>query len=234
MNAKTVVEATHGILDKARDFSHFVLFGTFVLFLDSVLVVFKNTALVDVTLNYLKESISIGAILIFVCSFFLFVSFIVGAVKVALTGILLFVPYKWIAFFHGDQRWTEYRKDYVFQPYLKRFAVLNNNSVAYQEYVNWKTKQVNDNLEHYSLAFLIASLFNVFAWTRSDNAILNILFSVDRDSGIFSADALIMALASVLYLALFYLGICVGCALKQRSREDDYVYLPNHGIDGKK
>ncbi len=226
---KNTVDIANGILSKANDFKYFVLLGTFILFLDSSLIFYKNTALINLNISYLKDNISVGSILIFLCLFCLFVSFVVGTIRMMLSALIYMIPYEWSALFRLDSYSKIDYDNYISSSDLKTFAITNNNQVAYDAYLNWKSENTSKLLEHYSLSFLLASTLNLLAWFKSDDAILNILFSIDSNANLLSVDTFIMMLSSILYIALFYLGVIVGCGLTF-DRLSHYIYLHNHGI----
>lgn len=227
---KNTIDAVNGVLTKANDLRYFVLLGTLVLFLDSSLILYKDSALVDLSVSDLKDDITIGSILIFICFFCLFVSFVVGSTKVLISGIFQLIPYGWTSIFNTSEYSRIDYDNFISSSDLKRYAIINNNRVAYTAYLDWKNKKSDGLLEHYSLAFLLASLLNLFAWVQSENAVLNILFSIDGDASILSADTLVLTLSTLLYVALFYLGVILGCGLKY-DRLEDYIFLHGHGID---
>lgn len=226
---KSTVDIANGILNKANDFKYFVLLGTFILFLDSSLIFYKDIALINLKISYLKDHVSVGSILIFLCLFCLFVSFVVGAIRMMISAFICMLPSKWTELFQADHHIKIDRGNYIASSDLKKFAILNNNQVAYDAYLNWKSESTNKLLEHYSLSFLLASVFNLLAWFKSEEAVLNILFSIDSKASILSADIFILLLSFILYLVLFYLGVIVGCELTY-DRFKNYIYLYKHGI----
>lgn len=226
---KNTIDAVNGVLTKANDLRYFVLLGTLILFLDSSLIFYKDYALVDLKASDLKDDITIGSILIFVCFFCLFVSFVVGSMKIFISGIFQLVPYNWISFLHSSEHSEIDYDNFISSSDLKKYSIVNNNQVAYNAYLDWKNRKSDGLLEHYSLAFLLASLLNLLAWMQSEDAVLNILFSIDSGASILSADTLVLTLSTLLYMALFYLGVIVGCGLKY-DRLEDYIFLYRHGI----
>lgn len=226
---KNAIDVVDGVLTKANDLRYFVLLGTLVLFLDSALIFYKGRALIDLRVSDLQGEITLGSILIFICFFCLFISFVVGAVRILIAALSQFIPYRVISFLNGSE-WSRIdHDDFISSSDLKKYSIINNNQVAYNAYLDWRNKRSDRLLEHYSLAFLLASLLNLFAWMKSEEAVLNILFSLDGDASIFSADALVLMLSTLLYMALFYFGVIVGCGLKY-NRLEGYIFLPGHGI----
>src|SRR5690606_15126324 len=72
---KNTIDAVNGVLTKANDLRYFVLLGMLVLFLDSSLILYKDFSLVDLSVSDLKDDITIGSILIFICFFLSFCVF---------------------------------------------------------------------------------------------------------------------------------------------------------------
>ncbi len=233
MIIKESIKTTNSILQKANDFKYFALLGSFVLILDFTLVMYYGVALIDLSFGFVKNDVSVGSVLIFFAMFSLFISFVVGTFRSVLIGIFQFVPYNIIRFFSKNDFYEKNEEiHYLTINELKRFAIKNNNNVAYSMYLNWQEEKKSESLlEQYSLAFLMASILNAYvSFTLSDNTILSFSFLDKSNLNEFSIDLLIIFLTIILYVGFIYIGIFRGCGLALRDYGRNRFYIYNHGI----
>lgn len=228
-----VVHATNSILDRASDFKYFVLLATFLLFLDSTLILYgaDGSSLQSVTFKALKDEFMVGSILLFICLFCLFLSFISKTLQYIVTMLLFLIPNKVWLFLSLKERTEKFDNiNFVRPTILLNFAIKNNNKVAYEEYLSWKRRQDDRSFSDYSFSFLIVSAWNGYAWLTRDEGILSNLLSLDTDFSIFTVDIYVLTFTIILYFALFFFGIFVGCGIIENN-EENKISLPNHNID---
>ena len=180
-------------LDRANDFKYFALLGAFVFFLDYMLILRTNTPVLKLEYEMLSKEISIGEILLYFCLFTFFLSFLVPFTRYLIKcGVGLIIPYKWLYFIFGDP-WKDIDpNDYFYDFQLQEYAIKNDNSVAYQHYKSLLSSQSNEQkLYHFSIAFLLATIFDLYAYFINNDALIAgfiILFSesIDRHINNFS------------------------------------------------
>ena len=233
MTIKELTKSTNNILQKANDFKYFALLGSFVLILDIALVMYYDVALMDLSFERIKNDLSVGSVLIFFAMFSLFISFVVGSIRTLLTSIFCIVPSKVRIFFSNNDFYEKgEEKHYLTSTELKKIAIKNNNNVAYLMYLNWQEEKKSEKLlEQYSLAFLMASILNIFVSTESDNTLLSSLFLRSYNLSEPSVDYLILILITMLYLGFINIGLIRGCGLAIRNYGKDRFYIYNHGIE---
>ena len=140
------IKSTTSILQKANDFKYFALLGSFILILDATLATYYDVALIDLSFEIIKKDFSIGVVLIFFAMFSLFISFIVGTVRYILTIIFLLIPYKVISFIDNNDYYGKFEKEhYLTSSELKRYAIKNNNNVAYSVYLKWQEEKKSES-----------------------------------------------------------------------------------------
>lgn len=230
MVAKEAIESANSFLKKANDFKYFALLGTFILILDSALVEYYDTPLIRFTLESAKEKVSLGAILLFLGFFTLYISFAVGALRYSMFFLITLLPYKFTAIFNDHEKYKCKSDHYISESDLKKYAIHNDNNVAYSYLLAWQQSESDTKLlEHYSLAFLAASILNIAAFFDSNEVVLGFLLNINQNAGLFSVETIVIILSTLLYGSLFYLGVLRGCGLIYSPFKKIFLY--NHGIE---
>ncbi|MFC5707600.1 hypothetical protein [Aeromonas eucrenophila] len=226
MLEKTASEANK-ILDKADDFKYFVLLGTFIMILDSSLIQANNISLLNMTWGDIELKITIGDILVFICFFSLYITFIITTIKFCILGIAMSLPTKILMFFNSTSVDRQPRRECIHVSRLKSMAIRENNSIAYDVVKEeQKEKDSNRQLERYCLAFLVASLVNYFAGSDKTESVLSVLFYISDINNPTFFESIKMVLGSLLYFGIFRIGVLIGCGFIYDTSDRDYIYLP--------
>jgi hypothetical protein len=226
---KDAIETANHFLNKAADFKYFALLGAFILVLDSALVAYYDLPLLKLTVGEVNDKVSVGACLIFLAIFTLFVSFVVSAIKYILIVLFSLLPVSCSNFFNSKGSFSLDKNHYVDESKLLKYSIEKDNQVAYSVYKSRQDVKNSDQfLEHFSLAFLLASLLNIVVATKGDGIVLGFLLNIDTNAGVFSTESMIFSFSLILYACLFYLGVMRGCGLIYSS--SDHFYMYNHGI----
>ena len=226
---KETIETANSFIKKANDFKYFVLLGTFILVLDSALVGYYDTPLIKFTFETAKEKLSLGGILLFLGFFTLYISFAVGALRYSLIFLITSLPCKFTALFNNPEKYSYESEHFISESDLKKYAIHNDNSVAYSYLLSWQQSESDIKLlEHYSLAFLVASILNAAA-SDSNDVVLGFLLNINQNAGFFSIETIVVILSALLYGSLFYLGVLIGCGLIHVPNNGIFIY--NHGFE---
>jgi len=226
---KDAIETANHFLNKAADFKYFALLGAFILVLDSALVAYYDLPLLALTVGEVKDKVSVGACLVFLAVFTLFISFVVSAIKYILIVIFSLLPVSFSNFFNSKDSFSPDKNHYVDESKLLKYSIEKDNQVAYSVYkLRQDLKKGDQLLEHFSLAFLLASVINIVVATKADGIVLGVLLNIDTSSGVFSTESMLFTFSMILYACLFYLGVMRGCGLIYSS--SDHFYMNNHGI----
>lgn len=227
MSWDKIVKTTNSQLDKAKDFRYFAMLASFVLFLDYILIIFNGQAISQITYGILKDGLHLGQTLIFFGLYAFFLSFFVPLVQYVIRMIAITIPFSWLYYFYHD-KWKDVKsKDCFYLRDLKKYAVKNNNSVAYNYYRDLiedssKEKQMN----HFCLAFLISILLDIYAYGTNGRALVS-AFKPFFDE---SADSFLVILLAMIFYALcifcFYFGVIKGCGFSLQST--DKYYFEDH------
>lgn len=216
-------------LDKARDFRFFALLASFVFFLDFALITFKNIPLTQLTYESIKSDFYFGEMLVFFILFAFLLSFIVPFIRHANRFLIFLLPSKFTQLFESDDFKYSNREDFVYIWRLEKFAVKNNNAVAYR-YCKEKEEETDKTrqMEFFCLAFLVTSVLDFCAYTVNNEALFSALLPFfNSEQKPYFADALIAMSLYCLYIFCFYWGVVRGSSLIYR-RTEDMVYFPDN------
>jgi hypothetical protein len=219
-----VLTAINNQLDKARDFRYFFLFGSFVLFLDFLSILKLDISLFQMEYKYFSTGIKFGEVLIFFTLYTFFLSFFVPTIRRLLTIVFLSLPYQVLSVFRNEQFNRVKVKDRYYDFQLKNYAIKNNNAVAYQHYQNLLATDLEDEqLYHYSLAFLIAVLMNTYAYTINESALISLTTTFFNEN----EGNLLHTLCSLVFFFFcwinFYISIIQGCGISVPPIKEQYM-----------
>jgi len=217
------VEKINNQLEKVREFRYFLLLACLLFFLDSCLIFFYGTPLISFDHKDFLEKSNLGDVLIFFSLFALFLSFIVPVVSFLLFFLYLATPYGVIKFFSPKDPEKIDPKDFFCISQLKYYSVRHGCTVAQNYLQKFEEEERKEKqLEFLSLAFLVSTLLNIYAYLKNSDALFsNFLKIFNDDSFVNSILALILLL---LLCSCFYLGV-----IKSHfTSKDDRIYFPNH------
>jgi hypothetical protein len=156
-------------------------------------------------------------------------SFLVPLVQRALAFSVNFIPYEALSFFHHDQWRGITPKDYFYLRNLERYAIKNENSIAYDYYKSLVFEQAKkDQHNHFCLALIIAAALDGYAYTRSADALFVRFFSVFLEEEISFFNFLISNSLLALMIYCIYFGFIKGCGFSLSSTEK--IYFPDHNF----
>ena len=220
---------TSEVINKANDFKYFLLFGTLILYIDCISIISTNTSIININTDYISKDLSVGLFLILILSFYLYISFFVIFIKTLIMVFITSLPEK----FHN---WWNKRNSYpvdlniwIHSSDLKRYAVLNDNAVAYSLYLNWKKETSINLLELYALAFLIISSISIFLSKTHNETVFNYLYGLIENPTFPFMKIILFSIIYIFFCSIFYIGIIRGCGLN-RNEFSNYIRLEDHGI----
>ncbi len=232
MSDKTI-STVNGFLSKVDNFKYFVLVGTFTMMLDTAFIYAKGVSLLDVNWNYINTSTTIGDVLVFLCLFSLFITFVSSTLIYIIRTIYFSLPSGvWVFFNPSTDRNHPYKNDYISVDRLRSNAIKNNNNVAYMA-ANEKCLETSstEQLERYSFSFLIASFINWIIGNNDIESIIMPFFIFSEKSDLFSFDTTKAILTTILYISVSYLGVVRGCGIVKNSIYEDRIYIENHNMN---
>lgn len=222
-----VANEANQLLSKIDDFKYFVLLGTFILMLDSTLITHSNASLLRLSWNEVDKTFTMGSALAFICFFSFYITFIVATARILIIAIVSFIPFGIINFFKSNSSAVEPRKDLKNIWELRTMAIKNNNAVAYEAFKEKQQKKDSNNkLEQYCLAFLIASIINLFSSSEEAESLIITMTSITNMNDMSPIENIKFILTCLLYLGIMKIGILDGCGFTYSYTEDNYIYLP--------
>lgn len=213
-------------LGRADKFSHFVLFSTFVFFLDGTLVYYKGMSILSLDWGYVSSKLKVGEVLVFFCMFSLFMTFVVGFLKNALTIIGLILP-DWLRFDQYEEL-TRRRGDYKTTSQMVNFAIDEDNSIAYNVAIK-KIEELESGraFERHCFAFVLVSLISFFIGSSDVASLVRKIFTFKPNQDVFSIEMVKSILVLSLYMTTFYIGVLKGCGFIDKSNYSERIYHPN-------
>jgi hypothetical protein len=159
-------------LEKAKEFRYFALLSTFIFFLDFCLVVFHKSHISILSYASMANDYNIGQIILFFALFTFFMSFVVPLVKYLLIFSSALLPYTVISFFSNESRERIDPNDYFYLSQLERYAIKNNNAIAYEYYKSLTSEKEKENqLNYFCLSLTISICLNCYAYFQNEKAI---------------------------------------------------------------
>lgn len=226
MLSKAASEANQ-ILSKIDDFKYFVLLGTFVMMLDSALIYSNNISLLKIKWSEVESTITIGDALVFICFFSLYITFIITTIRLSILAIASILPLSIRGLFNSDKSTMPSKQNYVSIWKLKSIAIRTNNPIAYDVL---KTKQQSKDsrtqLERYCLAFLVASVVNIFSSAEEVKSLITTMSLITDMNDMTPIESIKFLLCCLLYLGMFKIGVLDGCGFIYDHSDEYYVYLP--------
>ncbi len=214
-------------LEKAKEFRYFALLASFVFFLDFCLIVFRDQPLIGLTYSSAASDIPFGHVLLFFCMLAFFMSFVVPLVRMMITFLGFFIPYKAYEFFSYEDRHARKLEDFFYLEDLMRYAVRRDSAIAYDYYQSLVAEQKKDNLLNYfCLALLLAAGADVYAYSQDGRALVGFLVIFFSDSEVAFWKLLISGALWALIGFCLYFGVIRGCGLTLDL--DNRYFFPSH------
>ncbi len=195
MIARAAVHALESLLEKGITLRFFLPLASFLLYLDSHLLLLMSRPLTKLTVRTVMDDIPIGHALVFVASFALFLSYgvrltqwVLGQVAALAHGIALALPEKLLALFAPGRdevrSIAEFYATTVLSSTFLKDAIATQNAVAYQVYERNREDRRHDAvLRHLCVAFLMATAVNLYAHVAHGGAASSLAMTVVRGLG---------------------------------------------------
>ncbi|EPP24977.1 hypothetical protein L910_0126 [Vibrio fluvialis PG41] len=232
-----MLSSVNQAIDKAGNFSYFVLLSTLVMFLDSCLIYSEGIPIEELSWSYAHSNLSFGKILLFLCLFSLFMALVVPFLKsiisafaIALPTIEIFQAYP--PEIRSSLRREAYSGDYVSMSKMQSFAIINNNNVA-QSVVNEKRQEMKAqiDLEKYCFGFLVATVLSLLVGFSDATSLAVKMFTFASDPDLFSFDVVKVLLLVFVYISMIYIGVIKGCCFQLSEMWNDRIYFPGNDIN---
>lgn len=149
-------------IERILDYNYFLVLASFVLFIDTYMILFLNSKIGNIDLDFLKNNIGNIIVMLFIYSFFM--AIITKIVNIIINNIYI---YKFKKYEIVD------RSNYMINSNVLNLAIKNNNSVLYNYYME-DQKNVDSiyNNRYLSTAILILLTINFFISTEINISII--------------------------------------------------------------
>lgn len=216
-----IVSSSTSFVEKAVEFRHFMLFTTFLLLLDSCLVVFYKKGLTAAFSSLDEPEVSAANALIFLGIFFFSMALFFPAIRQLLRLVVGSVYFKW---FWDSKSRNDLGDDWHFPSLKKKEALINKDDFVLNLVQKHEDEAMDKNI-NLNIGFSLVSLFLVNYFIIGDGALQSLtqqaVLLIDTDFG-FWVNRLINA-----GIGIFSIFIFIMLCLSLNPVEENRVYIPS-------
>lgn len=215
-----IITSSTGFVEKAVEFRHFMLFTSFILLLDSCLLMFFGKNILSSFKSLNEPEVNAASAIIFLGVFFFCMALFFPALRQITRLGIAWIYFKW--FFNPSKK-SELNNSWHYPSLIKHEALKNKDKVILEiiEKHEEETKNKNINLNvGFSLVILFAINYFVLGGEHLSSITQQAELLLDRDFG-FWINRIINA-----GLAVFVIFNFVMAGLSLNPIEEDKVYIP--------
>lgn len=220
LSISKIVASSTSFVEKAVEFRHFMLFTSFILFLDSCLLIFFGKNILSSFANRNDPEVNAASAIIFLGVFFFSMAIFFPALRHIARTIVALIHYKWPS---KSIKKSVLDNDWHYLSAIKYVALKNKDKVALDIIEKHELEIKNKNI-NLNIGFALSFLFTINYFVLGDDTIRSITqqaeLLLDKDFG-FWIDRIINA-----GIAVFIIFNLIMTILSLNPYEEDQVYMP--------